>query len=242
MDTLSAFIVITIAALVHASFQLSVSMLTLLSGHTIGKKQSVARLRLLTGSFVAGVGTITALLVSLTALVLTPFAQKSTIAMLIWTIVCGSLMGVGIAVWLFYYRHQAGTSLWIPRGFARYLSSRAKATEHSAEAFGLGMSSVVSELIFVFAPITVTALVLIQLTPIFQLVGVVCYTSMSIISLLSINALVSNGVSLGRIQRWREKNKMFLQFAAGSVLLVLGFFIYVNQVMGPTVLAAAGGV
>jgi hypothetical protein len=39
---------------------------------------------------------------------------------------------------------------------------------------------------------------------------------------------------LSRIQRWREANKHFLQFAAGSGLLILGFFVYVNEFLGPT--------
>lgn len=242
MDIFSAFIIITVAAMVHASFQLSVSMLTLLSGHTIGKKRSTIRLRLLTSSFTAGVGVITALLLSFSAIVLLPVVHSFSNSMFIWTIICGGLMGVGLAVWLFYYRHQAGTTLWIPRGFAKYLSARTKATEHSAEAFGLGMSSVIAELIFTFAPLAITALALIQLSPIFQAVGVLYYTLLSLISLLAITVLVESGVSLGRIQRWRENNKVFLQFAAGSALLALGFFVYVYEVMGPTVAAAAGGV
>jgi uncharacterized membrane protein (DUF485 family) len=33
---------------------------------------------------------------------------------------------------------------------------------------------------------------------------------------------------VARIQKWREHNKRFLQFAAGSALIVLGVYFYVD--------------
>jgi hypothetical protein len=53
-------------------------------------------------------------------------------------------------------------------------------------------------------------------------------------------ALIGGGHSLGQIQRWREANKGFLQFIAGSGLIVLGFYMYVNQV-GGSMIAGRGG-
>jgi len=132
-------------------------------------------------------------------------------------------------------------SLWLPRGLARYLSDRTKATKQSAEAFGLGLSSVVAELLFVFVPILVSALVLIELSPAWQLAGIGLYTALSLAPLLAINAMIGSGHKISRIQRWREDNKRFLQFASGGGLLVLGFYVYVDQVLTPTVLAAANG-
>jgi len=75
---------------------------------------------------------------------------------------------------------------------------------------------------------------LIHLQPVWQLVGVGIYTVISLFSLVVVWVLIGSGHTLSRIQRWREENKYFLQFAAGSGLLVLGFFVYVNQVLGPT--------
>jgi hypothetical protein len=158
-----------------------------------------------------------------------------------WVAVCGLLFGLGIAVWIFYYRREQGTTLWLPRGMARYLSDRTKATKQSAEAFGLGLSSVLAELLFVLAPVLVSALILIQLTPLWQLVGIALYTSLSLSPLLVVNGLVGGGHKISRIQRWREENKTFLQFAAGGGLIVLGFYVYVDQVLSPAVAAAALG-
>lgn len=243
MTILSSLAIVIIAGLIHASFQLSVSVLTLLSSHTIGHKRSHRRLVALTNSFTFGVGVMTMLLLSFAAVVLLPAVQNSQSEMLTWTIVCGFLGGLGLAVWFFYYRrHEPGTTLWIPREMARFLRERTKATKNPSEAFGLGLSSVLGELLFIFAPLAVAALALLPLEPIWQVIGIALYSFVSLLSLLIVNALIGSGHSNSRIQKWRESNKRFLQFAAGSGLLILGFYLYVEQVMTATVMAAAGSV
>jgi hypothetical protein len=64
-----------------------------------------------------------------------------------------------------------------------------------------------------------------------QLAGIAIYTTISLFSLLVVNALIGSGHKLSRIQKWREDNKRFLQFAAGSGLLVLGFYLYVDHIV-----------
>lgn len=240
MNTFDSLIIVAVAALIHASFQLSVSMLTLLSSHTIGAKRSHARLLKLSNAFTFGVSVMTLLLLSTVALIaqLSLSPQTNTVA---WIASCGLMLGLGVAVWIFYYRREQGTTLWLPRSLARYLSDRTKSTKQSAEAFGLGISSVVAELLFILAPVLVSALVLIQLQPMWQLVGIALYTAVSLSPLLVVNGLIGSGHKISRIQRWREENKTFLQFIAGGGLVALGFYVYVDQVLSPTVLAAAGG-
>jgi hypothetical protein len=231
MDIASSLAIITLAALVHASFQLSVSVLMLLSGHTIGAKRSQAKLLRLTTSFVVGAGIMTLLLLSLVALVLLDFFWTGT-PKIVWAIACGLSVGVAVSIWLFYYRQEQGTTLWIPRGAARYLTERTKSTKLSAEAFGLGLSSVIGEILFIIAPIVIGALVLIQLPTIWQLAGISIYTVVSMLSLIIVWVLIGSGHTLGRIQKWRETNKYFLQFAAGAGLIVLAFFVYVSEILG----------
>jgi hypothetical protein len=236
---LHSFAIIIFAALIHASFQLSVSMLTLLSGHAIGSKASHGRLLKLTNGFFFGVAIMTMLLLSFTALVF-QHSFGANVPLIAWAVACGLLLGLGVAVWAFYYRREEGTSLWLPRGMARYLSERTKATKQTAEAFGLGLSSVFAELIFIIAPIVISALVLIKLEPMWQLAGIATYTVVSLLSLAIVNALIGSGHKLSRIQAWREKNKRFLQFAAGSGLLILGFYVYVDQVVSVNAFAYGG--
>jgi hypothetical protein len=236
---ISSFAIIAFAALIHASFQLSVSVLTLLSGHAIGAKTKHTKLLRLTGGFVLGVTVMTMLLLTFSAFLLQHFFGNQ-VPLLAWAVCCGLLLGLGVAVWAFYYRKEKGTSLWLPRGFARYLSDRTKATKQSTEAFSLGLSSVIAELLFILAPILISALVLITLEPLWQLAGIALYTFVSLLSLLVVNALIGSGHKLSHIQKWREDNKRFLQFIAGSCLVVLGFYVYVDQVMSVTALAYGG--
>lgn len=230
MDIPSSLAIVTLAALIHASFQLSVSVLTLLSGHAIGAKHSQAKVLRLTFGFVSGVGVMTLLSLSFISLVVLHLFGQET-PQLIWAITCGLLVGVGLAVWFFYYRKDRGTTLWIPRSMARHLSERSKATKHSAEAFSLGLTSVLSEFLFIAAPMIVTALVLVQLPGMWQLIGIGIYSVISLLTLFSIWVLIGSGHKLSEIQKWREANKHFLQFAAGGALAILGFFVYVCKIL-----------
>lgn len=231
MDIPSSLAIIAFAALIHASFQLSVSVLMLLGGHAIGAKRSHAKLLRLTTSFVIGAGIMTLLLLSLASLVLLDIFGAET-PQIVWAIACGLSVGVAVSIWLFYYRHEKGTTLWIPRSIAIYLAERTKSTELSAEAFGLGLSSVVGEMLFIIAPLVLGSLVIIQLPPLWQLVGITIYTVVSLLSLIIVWVLIGSGHTLGRLQKWRETNKYFLQFAAGAGLVVLAFFIYASEILG----------
>lgn len=230
MDIPSSLAIVTLAALVHASFQLSVSVLTLLSGQATGAKLSKARVTRLTFGFVAGAVVMTLLTLSFISLVfLHVFGPNSP--QLVWAIACGLLMGVGLAVWFFYYRRDRGTSLWIPRAMARHLTDRSKTTQHSAEAFSLGLTSILSELLFIAAPMIISGLVLVQLAGMWQLIGIAIYAVVASLPLISIWVLIGGGHKLSDIQKWRESNKRFLQFTAGSALAILGFFVYVCKIL-----------
>ncbi len=230
MDTLTSLAIITLAALIHASFQLSVSVLTLLRSHAIGAKKSHRRTLSLTFGYVSGVAVMTLLLLTFAASVM-QYALGSNPPALVWAITCGLLIGVGVAVWVFYYRKDRGTTLWVPRAFARHLSDRSKATKDSTEAFSLGLTSVIGELLFTAAPIIVSALVIIQLPGEWQPIGIALYTVLSLFTLFSIWVLVSAGHRMSELQKWREANKHFLQFASGSALVVLGVFVYVCKLL-----------
>jgi hypothetical protein len=237
MDISTSLAAVAFAALIHASFQLSVSVLTLLSGHAIGAKRSQAKVMRLASGFIFGVAIMTVLLLSFVALVLLHVFGTDT-PRIVWAAGCGLLVGVAVAIWAFYYPHKKGTMLWIPRGIADYLTKRTKATKDSAEAFGLGLSSVIAELLFLIAPLVISALILIQLPALWQLVGIGIYTVISLLSLIIVWVMIGSGHTLAGIQKWRETNKHFMQFAAGLGLIVLGFYVYVSEIMS----VSAGGI
>lgn len=228
---LTPLAIIALSALVHASFQLSVSVLTLLSGHALGNKTAHRRLLRISSGFIFGVFVTTMLIVSFLAYIGLAFRTYAPPALL-WALIAGLMIGLGVAVWLFYYRRNLGTSLWIPRGFARFLTNRAKATKHASEGFSLGSTSVLVELLFTLAPAAAAAYSLTILPLPLQLLGLLAYTVVATAPLVVVYMLIGSGHKLSRIQKWREDNRAFLQFAAGSALLVLGFFIYAYEVLG----------
>lgn len=231
MDYILLLSIIGLAGLVHSSFQLSVSTLTLMSGHSLGKEQSRSKLNRLMTSFVLGVFTMTSFLLIAFVTFATQALKYGQVPVLYWAGACGFLFGVGICVWLFYFRRNKGTSLWIPRHFAEYLTTRSKKTKRGAEAFGLGVSSVLGEVLFISAPVLAAAFVLTKFDFLSQILYGLAYVLISILFLVMVSVMVSRGHKITTIQKWREKNKYFLQFASGGSLLVLAFYIYVNEVV-----------
>ncbi len=231
MEYLIPLSIVALAAAIHASFQLSISTLTLMSGHSLGKKQSQSRLVSLLGGFLFGVIVMTTLV--FTALMYATETAFGGLAVpsVVWAAVCGILFGLGVAVWLFYYRKGSGTMLWLPRKMTAFLSNRSKQTKNSAEAFSLGMASVAGELLFIIAPVAVAVLVASMLSPMLQIASLLLYVAISVSSIVVVAALVGSGHKISRIQKWRESNKRFLQFMAGTSLLILGFYLYVNEVL-----------
>jgi len=149
-----------------------------------------------------------------------------------WVVACSLMLFVAVLVWVVYYRRKTGTQLWIPRVMADFLNKRVKSTKDSSEAFSLGVTSVIAELIFLAAPLFVSGLIISQLDPGWQLAGIALYTLLSVSSLALVWAIIGGGHSLSRIQKWRESNKYFLQFAAGTGLIILAAFTYANFVIG----------
>lgn len=224
------FATLFLAAALHASFQLGVSLLTLLSGHSIGSKRSHAQLLKLNVAYVGGVVFLTTLLLASLGF-LASLLSNPREPLIIWIAVASLNIGIGGAVMLFYYRKKRGTELWLPRSMAKYLSDRTKKTSHTAEAFTLGMGSVASELFFILGPTTAAALLFARLEPLAQVGGLLLYVFVASAPLLLIVALVGSGHKISSIQRWREKNKRFLQYAAGSGLVILGLHLFIAEVV-----------
>ena len=234
--TISSLAIIVFAALIHASFQLSLSVLTLLSGHSIGKKTAHRKVLRLMNSFTGGAFILTLLLIT-TATYYTAICIDHTESaeQLIAAIVCGLMVGLGVATWTFYYRRGEGTALWLPRGFAHYLTKRSKTTRGSTEAFALGMASIIAEVVFIAGPVLAASLAIVTLPDItWQLGGIALYVILSLLPLLIATLLVGGGHSIARLQRWREAHKRFLQFVAGGSLFILAAFIFVDRVLGIT--------
>lgn len=222
-------VIVAAAGALHASFQLGVSVLTSLSAHSFGNKKSTNHLLGLGGSYI--LGTFCGVLVlglSLTyALRLIPEP-----ASMLWAVICGIGAGVGVAVLLFYYRTGRGTMLWLPRPAAEYLLDRIKVTKQSIEAFALGLITVVAELPFIAVPLLIVAMLFRGQTSDHGLIGLVSYGIIATLPLVILVCLIGSGKKLSVIQKWRENNKGFLQFAAGVGLIVVCLYLFSLYCLG----------
>lgn len=236
MDEITLILIIVLAGLIHAGFQLSISALSLMSGHAITGKKSQTRLITLMSAFIFGATTMTILLLATIAFLVEIALQSGVNYELIWMMTVGLSAAIGLAVWIFYYAKGPGTSLWLPRSLATYITERAKKTKNSGEAFTLGLVSIVVEIVFILPSLLAASLAILQLTPIMQLGSIFVYTLISLMSLLIVWAMIGSGHSLSKIQQWREKNKRFLQFISGAALIILGVYIYTNEVVAPLVI------
>lgn len=229
---LSIWLPFVAAGLVQASFGLGVSMLTLLSGHTLYKKSSNARLLNLSFKYVSGVFVATAMI--LLALVYLFSIENAVDSRLIWSVVIGVSTGIGIAISLFYYRRGSGTMLWLPRGAAEFLYQRTKKTKNGFEALLLGVGSIIAELIFIIAPMLVAAILLAGEPSWAQIGGILFYALIATLPVLTLAVLIAGGHKVSRLQAWREKNKTFMQLSAGFGLIVLALYLFVYHVIEVT--------
>ena len=236
MDYITSFIMIALAATIHASFQLSISTLTLMSGHSLGTQQSHQKLVSLVISFVLGVIFMTFLLLTSGIYMANTMINYGILQIVLWATACSALIIIGVAVWLFYFRPGKGNILWIPRFMAEYLTRRCSKTKSNGEAFSLGISSVVGEIIFLLAPIVVSILFIINMPIALQISGVALYILISVLPLVVVCILVNKQNKLSRIQKWREENKRFIQLMTGSIMLAVGFFVYASEVLAVRVL------
>ncbi len=152
-----------------------------------------------------------------------------------WLVLSVLNITIGLSVMLFYYRRSKGTGLWIPNSMAKYLTKRVKETDNDAEAFTLGAGSVLAELPFIVGPLSVAVLYSLSLdTADMQALALLTYCLIALSPLFAIVALVGAGHKISNIQKWREENKLFLQYAAGSGLVILGAFVFVDKFIGAT--------
>jgi cytochrome c biogenesis protein CcdA len=230
-DLFNVWLPLAVAGLVQASFGLGVSMLTLLSGHLLSEPESARRLHRLSAAYIMG-SLMTAAAGMIAAVYL--FGQcPITKTAEFWSILSGAGVGVGLAVMLFYYRSgKSGTRLWLPRRAAEYIYTRTKATRRTFEAFLLGVGSIVAELIFIAAPLLIAGNLISELGGWRQILAITLYL---IIAILPLKILFISNLGRRKIsafQKWREKNKKFLQIMAGLLLIILGFYLLTYKVLG----------
>lgn len=222
------FLILCGAVFVHACFQLSVSVLTLLSSHTIGRRLPNNRLLNLNFWYILGVVlAITLLQLGIIAALRLAIAHDSTTATVV---TLGIAPLIAIMTVLFYYRGGRGTRLWLPRPAAEYITTRAKRTRSSVEAFSLGVTTAITELPFAVAPLAIVAFA-------FQGMAADSWLQLSLGYALAVSTplvfvafYISSGHKVSSVQRWRESAKGFLQWTSAGMLILLTIYIEVLHI------------
>ena len=231
-EFLNIWLPLIVSALIHASFALGVSVFTLLSGHVMSKKESARRLRELSSAYIFGsfATTVVGMIAIIFIFAQFPFVMSGRF----WSVLCGVATGIGLAVILFYYRwgKKKGTQLWLPRKAAGYLADRAKNTTECFEAFILGVASVILESLFVIAPLIIAASVIVNIDTAWQAIVILGYSLVAVMPIVALCICNRRGGKISAFQRWRERNKKFLQISAGSLLIILGLYMFVYRTLG----------
>lgn len=229
-DPSSLLIILVGAVFVHACFQLAVSVLTLLSSHTIGRRLPNQRLLTLNFWYILGVIVMITLLtlgaMSLQRWALTHIGESVTL------VTFSLLPLVALLMVLFYYRRGRGTRLWLPRAAATYITDRAKRTKSSIEAFALGMTTAVTELPFAVAPLAIVALAFQGFATDQWFKLALSYALAVTLPLMFVAVYLSSGHKISRVQAWREEAKSFLNWTSAASLLLLTLYLVVLHIGG----------
>lgn len=218
-----------LAAVIHATLQLSLGALLLLYHASLGKHVR-RKTRFLVDSYISGMGMLVFLGLAATIFILDRYFEKPLyIEELV--IVVGMLIALAIAVWFFYYRRGKSTELWLPRSVARFIDKRAKLTNSNTEAFSLGVLTSLAEMPFTLILFVVAANSILVLPQLYQILAVAMYTVITIIPPIVLRLAIRKGQTVVDIQRWRVKHKTFFRLLTGVGFLVLGFFLFTFEVL-----------
>ena len=229
MEMIIPFSEVFLAAVIHATLQLSLGALLLLYHASLGKHVR-KKTRFLVDSYISGLGTLVFLSLGAIIFILDRYFGKPLyIEELV--IVVGMLVALAIAAWFVYYRRGKSTELWLPRSVARFIDKRAKLTTSNTEAFSLGLLTSLAEMPFTLVLFVVAANSTMVLPPMYQILAVAMYTLITIIPPVVLRFAIRKGQTVVSIQRWRVKHKTFFRLLTGVGFLVLAFFLFTFEVL-----------
>jgi len=229
MEMIIPFSEVFLAAVIHATLQLSLGALLLLYHASLGKHVR-KKTRFLVDSYISGLGTLVFLSLGAIIFILDRYFGKPLyIEELV--VVVGMLVALAIAAWFVYYRRGKSTELWLPRSVARFIDKRAKLTNSNTEAFSLGLLTSLAEMPFTLVLFVVAANSTMVLPPMYQILAVAMYTLITIIPPVVLRFAIRKGQTVVSIQRWRVKHKTFFRLLTGVGFLVLAFFLFTFEVL-----------
>lgn len=225
MEAYISLSIIILCGLVTASLQLPLGTLLLLYHASLGKNVR-QKTKKLASSFISGVTLMNFLLLGTAIFLISVLTFSGSLPDIGYIILFGFLIALGLVAWLFYYKRKGSTELWLPRHLARYIDTRAKATNDLSEAFSLGLLVPLSEILFALPLLALSADAILHLDTVYQALGLVIFTIFGSLPLLILRLFIRKGRNVAEVQRWRLRNKTFFRFFTGAGFLILAAFLF----------------
>ena len=233
MNVLTGVGILLLSMLIVAFLQLCPSILMIFL-HYCHAKYSKLRTSDLTLFYIFGVEVFVALVFVLLYYIATiglsflPNDASSTV----FYILSAILLIIGICFPFLYFRRGDGTRLFISRKIADNFTSSIKKTKRRSDAFMLGFSAGMPELILTVPLYLLCTMVIVDLgeAPITRAAMILLFVIVTILPLFVIRFLFSRHFNLANIQMFRERNKKFFGFLIGIlyILVAITVFLRVN--------------
>jgi hypothetical protein len=221
--------IIALVGLVQASLQLNLGGLILLYHASMGKHRR-RKTRYLAKSYIWGAMAINFLAVCASCFVIDRiFSGVMDTKWLLITI--GALAACGTIMWILYYKRGAGTEIWLPRSFTRYIRKKSRETNDDIGAFSLGMLSAFGEMPLSLVLYVVAGNAILLTSAKYQLWMALFYALLTALPMVVLNMRIKSGSNVVAAQKWRIKNKRFTRVISGVGFFVLGWFIFTYWVM-----------
>lgn len=153
-------------------------------------------------------------------------------SILAW-IFSGIFIASSLIMFIGYFRRGSGTELFLPRQFVHKYTELASHSLTPVEAFFLGFTSTIPELIFtipLFIYMTFE-LSIFEENILPKIILIVAVILSSIVPLLAIQGLFNHHHNLALIQRFRVKNKAFLRWFLGLLYLLIATIIIAFRII-----------
>lgn len=220
--------IIILAMLIMASMQLTPGTFLLFYHSALGK-YSKSKVSFLTLYFFLGVETISAFLflscymLTNACFLFTSCPEKSVLA---WILV-GILFALTFLFFFLYYRNNKTTELFISRRLASCLQQKAAKAKTRSDAFALGATSSICELVFTFPLYIITSIEIMGLGNNFVVADflTLLYVFTPIIPVTIIYTRFRTGHNLVDIQKRRIKNINFAKFLVCLTYITIAILI-----------------
>lgn len=236
MSVLTSLGILILSLLIFMLMQLSSGIFLLFSHYNKGKfsRRKAADLNLF---YIVGAEIVVAMVflcVYYVISALSPLQVNLENGIIVWTIV-GALLAISFLFFSFYYHKGSGTKLFISRRFASAAEAKAKAIKSRSDAFALGYSAAIPELIFTLPLYFICSLEIMRIgtTGIERAFLILLFILASLIQLFIINFQFANHRNLAEIQRSRVRNKPFIRSTISFLYLLIAILIITFRIILP---------